>query len=68
MVRLLVGAGAVVTAKQPLLILEAMKMEHVLVASRDGVVEALHCAEGGVVSDGALLVQLAPTNPTAPVK
>jgi 3-methylcrotonyl-CoA carboxylase alpha subunit len=57
-VRLLVAAGDAVSEGQPLLILEAMKMEHVVVALRAGVVGAVHAAEGSVVSDGALLAEL----------
>ena len=44
---------------QPLLVLEAMKMEHVLKADRDGVIEALQCRQGEQVSQGALLVRFA---------
>lgn len=57
-VRLLVAAGDAVEEGQPLVILEAMKMEHVVCARRSGVVGAVHAAEGSVVSDGALLTEL----------
>ena len=43
---------------QPLMILEAMKMEHVLEAPRDGVVAAVHAGEGATVDDGLLLVEI----------
>jgi len=57
-VRLLVAAGDSVKEGQPLMILEAMKMEHVLTAARDGTVAAVHAAEGAIVSDGAVLAEL----------
>src|SRR5690606_28445442 len=42
---------------QPLLILEAMKMEHAITAPRDGIIADI-IAEGSQVADGTLLVQL----------
>jgi acetyl/propionyl-CoA carboxylase alpha subunit len=57
--RVLVAAGDEVTARQPLLVLEAMKMETPLLAPYDGVVAAVHVAEGDAVTGGALLVELA---------
>ena len=44
-VALQVEAGQPVS-KATLLVLEAMKMEHVLKADRDGVIEALQCRQG----------------------
>ncbi|MDX7642014.1 acetyl/propionyl/methylcrotonyl-CoA carboxylase subunit alpha [Aeromonas caviae] len=58
-VALQVEAGQPVSKEQPLLVLEAMKMEHVLKADRDGVIEALQCRQGEQVSQGALLVRFA---------
>jgi 3-methylcrotonyl-CoA carboxylase alpha subunit len=49
------AAGDAVKKGQPLLVLEAMKMEHAIAAPRDGVVAAI-AAEGAQVSDGAVLV------------
>ncbi|MHA6769554.1 acetyl/propionyl/methylcrotonyl-CoA carboxylase subunit alpha [Sphingobium ummariense] len=43
---------------QKLLTLEAMKMEHSLVAPFDGTVTELNAAEGGQVSEGALLAKI----------
>jgi 3-methylcrotonyl-CoA carboxylase alpha subunit len=40
-------------------VVEAMKMEHTLVAPRDGLVEKVACAEGDQVEEGAALVVLA---------
>ncbi|MFM4997081.1 acetyl/propionyl/methylcrotonyl-CoA carboxylase subunit alpha [Aeromonas sanarellii] len=58
-VAILVEAGQAVTRGQPLLVLEAMKMEHVLKADKDGVVAALPCRQGDQVSQGTLLVHFA---------
>jgi len=55
-VRVLVAAGDVVTARQPLVVVEAMKMENELRASRDGTVAEVHAREGVSVDAGALLV------------
>ncbi len=53
-----VTAGQAVTKGQKLLTLEAMKMEHSLVAPFDGVVADLNAAEGGQVSEGVLLARI----------
>ena len=54
--------GAEVAQGDPLLVLEAMKMEHTLRAPRDGVVAELLAAVGDQVSDGTILLALEPTN------
>ncbi|MEM8691138.1 MAG: acetyl/propionyl/methylcrotonyl-CoA carboxylase subunit alpha [Pseudomonadota bacterium] len=51
-------AGAEVAEGDRLAVLEAMKMEHVLTAVRDGVVAAVLAAEGDQVEAGAALVRL----------
>jgi 3-methylcrotonyl-CoA carboxylase alpha subunit len=56
----LTTAGATVAKGDPLLVLEAMKMEHTLTAPRNGVVAELLAAEGDQVTDGTLLVALEP--------
>ncbi|WP_296595005.1 biotin/lipoyl-containing protein, partial [Phenylobacterium sp.] len=58
--QLSVKAGETVTKGQPLLTLEAMKMEHALSAPFDGVVEDLAAELGAQVSEGALLAKLTP--------
>jgi 3-methylcrotonyl-CoA carboxylase alpha subunit len=55
-IALLAQAGATVEKGAPLLVLEAMKMEHTVSAPRRGVVKAFHFAPGDQVSDGAELV------------
>ncbi|MGH2869771.1 MAG: carboxyl transferase domain-containing protein [Solirubrobacteraceae bacterium] len=49
-----------VHAGTPVVILEAMKMEHEIVAEQDGVVESVAVAIGDTVTEGQLLVTLAP--------
>ena len=51
-------AGAEVAAGAPLMVLEAMKMEHMLTAPRDGRIAEIHAAEGAQVLEGALLIAL----------
>jgi geranyl-CoA carboxylase alpha subunit len=45
---------------QPLLVLEAMKMEHPIVAPMDGVVSSIKASVGKQVANRALLVELGP--------
>ena len=57
-IRLLVGEGDSVRARQPLVVLEAMKMETPLTSPYDATVRAVHVAEGDRVAGGAVLVEL----------
>jgi acetyl/propionyl-CoA carboxylase alpha subunit len=57
-IRLLVAAGDSVRARQPLVVLEAMKMETPLTSPYDATVRAVHVAEGDRVAGGAVLVEL----------
>ncbi|AZE18277.1 Methylcrotonyl-CoA carboxylase biotin-containing subunit [Pseudomonas chlororaphis subsp. aureofaciens] len=57
-VRVLVQAGQSVEAGAQLVVLEAMKMEHSIRAPQAGVVKALYCQEGEMVSEGSALVEL----------
>jgi acetyl/propionyl-CoA carboxylase alpha subunit len=57
-IRVLAKEGDRVAHRQPLLVLEAMKMETPLVSPYDAVVKAVHVAEGDRVAGGALLVEL----------
>jgi 3-methylcrotonyl-CoA carboxylase alpha subunit len=50
--------GEAVKKGQPLLILEAMKMEHTITAPADGVVKEIHFTAGEQVLEGAELVTL----------
>ena len=62
-IALLVAPGTRVAQGTPLLILEAMKMEHSIAAPAAGVVNAYHFAIGEQVSDGAELVDFAAEAP-----
>ena len=55
-VRVLVKAGDTVAAKQPVVVVEAMKMENELRAGREGTVAEIHVREGMSVDAGALLL------------
>jgi 3-methylcrotonyl-CoA carboxylase alpha subunit len=57
-IKVLAQEGQAVAAQQPLVVLEAMKMEHVVVAPYDGVVQKLRCAPGALVAKGTALVEL----------
>ncbi|HEY4413144.1 MAG TPA: biotin/lipoyl-containing protein, partial [Gaiellaceae bacterium] len=57
-IKVLVAPGDRVSARQPLVVLEAMKMETPLVAPYDATVRAVHVGEGDRVAGGALLVEL----------
>ncbi|HET8528649.1 MAG TPA: biotin carboxylase N-terminal domain-containing protein [Gaiellaceae bacterium] len=57
-IRVLAEPGARVAARQPLVVLEAMKMETPLVAPYEATVRAVHVAEGDRVAGGAVLVEL----------
>lgn len=64
--KIFVGPGDVVTRGMPVLILEAMKMEHPIVAPEDGTVKAVHCAVGDLIQPGVELVSL--EEPLEPLK
>ena len=53
-----VKEGEVVEAGTPLMVLEAMKMEHRIVAASDGTVTSVHFAAGDQVAQGAVLLEL----------
>jgi 3-methylcrotonyl-CoA carboxylase alpha subunit len=55
-VALLAGPGTKVAKGAPLLVMEAMKMEHTLTAPADGTVTGCRCAVGDQVSEGAELI------------
>jgi 3-methylcrotonyl-CoA carboxylase alpha subunit len=58
--KVLAKPGDHVIAHQTLVVLEAMKMEHSIEAPHNGTVKAVHCKEGGRVSEGQLLMELEP--------
>jgi acetyl-CoA carboxylase carboxyltransferase component len=56
------GPGQPVTAGQPVLVLEAMKMEHEIVAQGGGLVQSVEVRAGQTVQEGELLVVLEPAD------
>ena len=56
--KILVEPGQRVRKRQPLLMLEAMKMQYEIHAPRAGVVRAVNCREGAQVQGGQALVTL----------
>src|SRR5260370_13232528 len=50
--QLMVEVGDDVRRGEPLMIIEAMKMEHTVTAPADGIVEAVRCAVGELVEEG----------------
>ena len=68
LVKIVRAARRAVSKGQPLLVLEAMKMEHTIVAPRDGVIAEI-VSEGAQVTDGTVLVRFAEANEgAAPAK
>ncbi len=55
-VQVLVRPGDAVTAGQPLIVVEAMKMEHAIKAPAEGVVAAIHFKVGDAVAEGTELL------------
>jgi 3-methylcrotonyl-CoA carboxylase alpha subunit len=53
-----VAAGDKVAKGQKIVTVEAMKMEHSLVAPFDGIVAELNAVEGGQINEGALLAKI----------
>jgi acetyl/propionyl-CoA carboxylase alpha subunit len=62
-IRVLAKEGERVEHRQPLLVLEAMKMETPVVSPYDAVVKTVHVAEGDRVGGGAPLVDLEAAQP-----
>ena len=58
LISVLVEKGQCVQEGQTLVIMEAMKMEHSIKAHADGVVEAVFFAEGELLGEGDIMVQL----------
>ncbi|MFI5182324.1 MAG: biotin/lipoyl-containing protein [Thermoanaerobaculia bacterium] len=56
--RISVAAGQSVVAGEPLLVLEAMKMENEVKSPRDGVIDSIGVAAGQAVSAGEILIRL----------
>jgi len=59
-------AGQRVRRGEALLVLEAMKMEHTIVAPADGIVDGVHFAPGDLVEEGAALIAFSADGKEAP--
>ena len=57
-IRVLVSEGDKVQPRQPLVVLEAMKMETPVVSPYAAVVRAVHVSEGDRVAGGTVLIEL----------
>jgi biotin carboxyl carrier protein len=55
-VRVLVASGDRVTAGQPVVVVEAMKMENEMRSPKDGVVREVNVQEGAAIEGGAVLM------------
>ena len=62
MISVLVNVGDKVSKDQPLVIMEAMKMEHTIRAPVDGTIEAIYFKTGEMVDGGAELLAFTPEN------
>ncbi|HEX9245745.1 MAG TPA: biotin/lipoyl-containing protein [bacterium] len=58
--QVLAGVGDSVTAGQPLVIIEAMKMEHVIRASLGGRIRAINVRSGDQIEGGTVVVEMSP--------
>jgi acetyl-CoA carboxylase carboxyltransferase component/biotin carboxyl carrier protein len=63
-----VSVGDVVRPSTQVVVIEAMKMEHVVPAGRGGVVRAVRAVVGATVHDGEVLVELDPHDELADVE
>lgn len=61
--KIFVKEGSSVKKGDKLLVLEAMKMKNILVAEADGVVKAINCDVGSVVSKDIVLIELGQPEP-----
>ena len=64
-VKVLVKTGEAVAARQPLVVVEAMKMENELRAPRDGTVAEVRVSEGSSVEANTVLVVLSDVSRSA---
>lgn len=56
--KVLVKEGDAVKANQPLMVLEAMKMENEIVATQDGTVAGIHVTLGQIINAGDALITI----------
>lgn len=58
-IKLLVQVGDTVEANQPVMVLEAMKMENQIVSDHSGTVKGIHVSTGDIVNPGDALITIA---------
>lgn len=58
LLKILVNVGDSVKENQPVMILEAMKMENEIVAPHDGTVTGIHVSQGDIVNPGQPLLTI----------
>jgi biotin carboxyl carrier protein len=56
--QIMIAPGTAVKREQPLLVLEAMKMENNILAEKDGTVKTVKVREGDTVMQGDVLVEI----------
>jgi acetyl-CoA/propionyl-CoA carboxylase biotin carboxyl carrier protein len=64
--KVLVAEGATVAAGEPLIVLEAMKMETTLYAESGAVVKKVRAEPGAMVDHGTVLLELSPADSSKP--
>ena len=57
-VKITVSVGEKVSKGQPLLILEAMKMENEIKSNMDGIIKSIHVKEGDALQSGVLMIEM----------
>ena len=58
-IKVIVEPGNAIDKGQPLLVLESMKMENVIKAQGNGIIDTVHCKVGDTVEKNQLLIKLA---------
>jgi biotin carboxyl carrier protein len=53
-----IAAGQTLKARDVLIIMEAMKMEHAIKAPEDGIVKEISFNVGDLVAEGAMLIEM----------
>lgn len=56
----LVNEGDTISEGQPVLIIEAMKMENVVKSKFDGLIKSIHCSKGEAIDKNQLLIECEP--------
>ena len=56
--KVMVAPGATVKREQPLMVLEAMKMENNILAEKDGTIKTIKVNEGDTVLQGDTLLEI----------